>query len=575
MNVLGVNAYHGDASAAWLEAGQVGRAAEEERFTRIKHDTAFPIEAILWCLSEGVNPRDIEHIALSRNPVANLPQRISFALGSRAGRQMAKQRGANLTRILRAKKTLAEGLDVDPGSLPAKVHFVEHHKAHIASAFYSSPFEEAAVLSLDGFGDMVSAMWGVGRGTKLDIMGEVRFPHSLGVFYTAVTQYLGFPKYGDEYKVMGLASYGEPRFLEDMRQVVRGRAIGYELGLEHFSHHQEGTSMTWAGGEPTLGRLWGDGMADRFGPPRRSREEPVVKRHEDIAASMQKRLEEVELGMLRRLQHRTGLKKLCFAGGVALNAVANGKIRSETGFEEVFIQPAANDAGTSIGAAQYVQHHKLGRPRVAAMDHVYLGPAFSQDDYKRALDGAGLAYEELADAQLYERTVDVLSDGGVVGWFQGAMEFGPRALGNRSILADPRRHDMKDILNARIKHREPFRPFAPSILEDKTGDWFEDSYPSPFMLMTYQVKKEKRDLIPAPTHVDGTGRLQTVRRDQNERYYDLITAFDRRTGVPVLLNTSFNENEPICCTPQQAVDTFVRTKMDLLVLGNLYAQKPR
>lgn len=572
--ILGINAYHGDASAALLVDGQLVAAAEEERFTRVKHDTSFPLEAIRYCLEEGnVRPEDLDHIALSRNPTANLGKRLAFALGSRAGRSVAPARAANLRRILRAKATLAEGLRVPKARVGGKVHFVEHHLAHIASSFFASPFDQAALLSVDGFGDMVSAMWGVGEGSRLRILDEVTFPHSLGVFYTALTQFLGFPKYGDEYKVMGLSAYGEPAHLDEMRRVVDREGLGYRLDLDYFRHHREGASMTWAGGAPELGPLWGDRMEAAFGPARLDSTEPLGGRHRDIACSMQRRLEEVLLGMLRELHDRTGVDAVCLAGGVALNCVVNGMIRTETPFRNVYIQPAANDAGTSIGAALYVQHQKLRRERGFVMDHAYYGPEFGVDRYRRALKEADVEFQELPEQEVNARTAEALSEGKIVGWYQGRMEFGPRALGNRSILADPRRAEMKDILNARIKHREPFRPFAPSILEEATDEYFDQSYPSPFMLLTYNVRPEKREEIPAPTHVDGTGRLQTVRRDQNPRYYDLIKAFGERTGVPVLLNTSFNENEPICCTPEEAADTFVRTRMDVLVLGNLYAEK--
>jgi carbamoyltransferase len=574
LKVLGINAYHGDASAALVVDGELVAAVEEERFSRVKHDTSFPLRSIEYCLVAGnIRLEDVDHIGLSRNPRANLGRRISFALGSRAGRRMAADRGASLLKTLRAKATVSEGLGVSPKRLRAKVHFVEHHLAHIASSFYVSPFEQAAVLSLDGFGDMVSAMWGVGRDTNVQIQGEVGFPHSLGVFYTAFTQYLGFPKYGDEYKVMGLASYGEPEYLDTARDVVRSNGLGYELDLAYFRHHLDGVSMTWRSGPPELGPLWGERLADRFGLARTDRGEAIQRRHENIASSMQHRLEEVVLGMLNRLHEQAGIDTLCMAGGVALNCVVNGKIRRETPFRELYIQPAAYDGGTSLGAAYYVYHQLLGRPRAYIMDHAYLGPAFDESTCRRALEQAGVPYYRLDDRELIQRTASVLSEGKIVGWFQGRMEFGPRALGNRSIVADPRRAEMKDVLNARIKHREPFRPFAPSILEEATGEFFEDTYTSPYMLLTYGVKKGKRDVIPAPTHVDGTGRLQTVRRDQNSLYYDLIQEFGRRTGVPVVLNTSFNENEPICCTPEEAVETFRRTRMDLLVMGNLVAER--
>jgi len=572
--VLGINAYHSSASAALIVDGSVESAVEEERFTRQKYETGFPHRSIRYCLQQaGVTPADIDHVAVAGNPMANLLRKAWFAVGSRSGRRLVRQRAEPLAQ-LRLKGTLAESLGVGPGKLRAKVHPVEHHIAHIASAYFVSPFDRAAVASFDGFGDMVSAMWGVGEGSKLRIMGEVAFPHSLGIYYLGFTQYLGFNRYGDEYKVMGLASYGEPEYLEEVREVLRLRdGMGFELDMECFRHAREIQPMVWKGGPAKLGPVWDEGLVRRFGPIRSGPEEPVEQRHMNIASSMQKRLEEVELSMLRTLHDRTGMAAVCMAGGVALNCVVNGRIRRETGFTDVYVQPAAYDGGTSLGAAAYVYHHRLGHPRRHVMDHAYLGPEFAPAECRGALDQAGLPYVELKDRALVDRTAAALAGGKIVGWFQGRMEFGPRALGNRSILADPRRPEMKDVLNARIKHREPFRPFAPSILEEATGDWFEDDHPSPFMLMAYDVKKSRRDDIPAPTHVDGTGRLQTVSRRQNPRYHDLIRAFGDRTGVPVLLNTSFNENEPICCTPGEAVDTFRRTRMDVLALGSLYVEK--
>jgi carbamoyltransferase len=463
---------------------------------------------------------------------------------------------------------------VDGRRFRPRIHRVEHHIAHMSSAFFVSPFERAAVASFDGVGDMVSSMWGIGEGTRLTIIGEVHFPHSLGIFYLGFTQYLGFNKYGDEYKVMGLASYGEPEYAEAMSEVLRhDRGLAFELDMDCFRHARDIQPMVWKGGPAHLGPVWGDGLVRRFGPVRAGPDESLEERHRNVAASMQRRLEEVELSMLRSLRETTRVGALSLAGGVALNCVVNGRIRREAGFDELYVQPAAYDGGNSLGAAAYVYHHVLGRPRRHVMDHAYLGPAFDEPACARALQAVGLSFERMDDHALVARTAQALAEGKIVGWFQGRMEFGPRALGNRSILADPRRPEMKEVLNDRIKNREPFRPFAPSILAERTGDYFEDTYPSPFMLLTYGVRKERRGEIPAPTHVDGTGRLQTVTRDQNPRYHDLIAAFAERTGVPVLLNTSFNENEPICCTPEEAVDTFRRTRMDVLVLGNLYAER--
>ena len=576
MNILGINAYHGDASAALVIDGELVAAVEEERFTRVKHDTSFPTQAIRYCLETAdLSPRDLHHISMSKNPKANLGRRVRFAVGSSAGRRMVRSRVSNLRKTLQARGTLTDQLGISDDDLRADTHFTEHHRAHISSSFFVSPFERAAVLSVDGMGDMISARWGVGEGHELRLMGEVGFPHSLGIYYSAITQYLGFPNYGDEYKVMGLASYGKPAYLDEMRKLLRlsGQGLEYELGLQGFRHQEAGTTMTWTGGAPEQDRLWGEGMADLLGPSRPDGSAPLEERHYDIAHSMQKHLEEVELEMLRRLHAKTGARAVCLAGGVALNCVVNGRILEDTPFEEVYIQPAANDAGTSVGAAYHVHNHILGEPRGFVMDHSYWGPTYSDQQCRDALKLADVMFDELAPTETIERTADHLANGMIVGWYQGRMEFGPRALGNRSILADPRRAEMKDILNARIKHREAFRPFAPSIIEEATGRFFDQSYPSPFMLMTYRVLPDQLEAIPAPTHVDGTGRVQTVRRDQNARYYDLISAFGKRTDVPVLVNTSFNDNEPIVCTPEEAIDCFLRTNMDVLVLGDLIATK--
>jgi carbamoyltransferase len=571
--VLGINAYHSNASAALLVDGDLVAAVEEERFTRQKYETGFPHRSIRYCLDAGgVSPGDVDHVALAGNPLANFPRKAWFALGTPSGRRLVRRRGEPLAQM-RVKSVMAQGLGVGTRSLRARVHRVEHHVAHIASAYFVSPFERAAVASFDGFGDMVSAMWGLGEGNRLRIDGEVNFPHSLGMFYLGFTQYLGFDQYGDEYKVMGLASYGEPEFLDEMAEVLRYRGgLRFELDMRYFRHGREIQPMVWRGGPARLGPVWDEGLVRRFGPVRSGAEEPIEERHRNVACSMQRRLEEVELAMLRSLRQRTGESALCLAGGVALNCVVNGKIRSETGFDELFVQPAAYDGGTSLGAAAHVYHHVLGFPRSYVMDHAYLGPEFDEARCRRALEEGGLTYLPLDDDELIERTAGALAEGRIVGWFQGRMEFGPRALGNRSILADPRREELKDVLNARIKRREAFRPFAPSILEECSGDWFEDGHPSPFMLVTCDVKRDRRHEIPAPTHVDGTSRIQTVRQDQNPRYHRLIRAFGRRTGVPMLLNTSFNESEPICCTPEEAVETFRRTRMDALVLGSLYVE---
>jgi carbamoyltransferase len=575
MNILGINAYYHDTSAALVIDGTLVAAVEEERFTRVKHDTAFPVESMKFCLAQAnLSIEDIDHIAIGRNPKAHLWRRIAFGLGTRTGRRMARAKLSRYAEILKAKGGILEGLGLPERMVQAKVHFVEHHLAHMAASYYVCPFDRAAVLSIDGIGDMVSGMWGLAEGERLRVLGHVPFPHSLGWYYQTMTNYLGFHKYGDEYKVMGLASYGEPEYLHVMRNILHNDGMRYWLDKDYFQYQFEDPSMTWVGGTPVTSPLrWAPIVVERLGEPRTGPSEPIEPRHQNIASSMQRRLEEVELSMLRTLHRLTGVDTLILSGGVALNCVVNGKIFRETPFRDLYIQPAPYDGGNSIGAAFYVYHSQLGQPRSFVMDHAYWGPEFGTDRCRRALEANGLVAQQLPEEELISRTADRLAAGKIVGWFQGRMEFGPRALGNRSILADPRRREIKDTLNARIKHREPFRPFAPSILEEATGTYFDQDYPSPFMLLTYDVRPERRGEIPAPTHVDGTGRLQTVRRDQNQKYYDLIKAFGKRTGVPVVLNTSFNENEPICCTPEEALDTFRRTNMDVLVLGDLFIEK--
>jgi carbamoyltransferase len=565
--ILGLNAFHGDAAAALVIDGKLVAAAEEERFTRVKHCAGFPAQAARWCLADaGLAPGDLDHVAVSRDPRANLRHKLLRTLrGVRPG--YLRSRLANAARVRDVRAELAQALDCGPDGVRGRLHNVEHHQAHVASAFFVSPFEAAAVLSVDGFGDFASTMLAVGRGNRFSVLDRVLFPHSLGMLYTAVTQWLGFPKYGDEGKVMGLAPFGEPeRHLARMRELVRFDGGRFELGLEYFCH-DTGVEMTWDGGPPILGRVYSERLEDAFGLAREPGAE-LGPEHADVAAALQAVLEEGYLHLIRHLWERTRLPHLCLAGGVALNAVANGRVLPETPFEGVFVQPAAGDSGTAVGAAYWVWNQRLGRRREFRMDHAYAGPEYSDAECADAIARAGLPAERLEDDALFPAVARRIEAGDVVGWFQGRMEFGPRALGNRSIVADPRRAEMKDVLNARIKHREPFRPFAPSILAEATGDWFEQDYPSPFMVLVYRSRPERRKLIPAVNHVDDTGRLQTVEAHANPRYHRLIAEFGRLTGVPVVLNTSFNEDEPIVMTPEHALDTFAKTRMDLLVLGN-------
>jgi carbamoyltransferase len=572
--ILGLNAFHGDAAAALVIDGELVNAVEEERLNRVKHCAGFPELAARWCLEDaGLDARELDHVAIGRDPRANIGAKVVRTILTRPSPRYVMERFRNATKVRDVKTQVAEALAVPVDDVRAQVHNVEHHLAHAASAFFVSPFEEAAVLTLDGFGDFASTMLCRGQGNRLEVLDRVLFPHSLGIFYTAVTQWLGFPKYGDEGKVMGLAPYGNPqRHLPTMRELVRLDGELFELGLDFFVHHKEGVDMTWDEQTPTIGRLYSDRMEAAFGPAREPRSE-LAKQHEDVAAALQAMLEEAYLHLVREAHRRIGSRNICLAGGVALNAVANGRIRPETDFEGVYIQPAAGDSGIAVGAAFQVWNQTLGSGRGFVMEHAYTGPQYGDGACESAIRAAGFEPERLDDETLFSTVAERIAEGDVVGWFQGRMEFGPRALGNRSIVVDPRRNDMKDILNARIKHREPFRPFAPSILAEATGEWFEQDYTSPFMVLVYKTRSEKRDQIPAVNHVDDTGRLQTVEERVAPRYYRLIKSFADRTGVPIVLNTSFNENEPIVMTPEHAVETFAKTRMDVLVLGNLVVRR--
>ncbi|HZJ47114.1 MAG TPA: carbamoyltransferase C-terminal domain-containing protein [Pyrinomonadaceae bacterium] len=607
MIILGINAYHGDAAAAIIRDGRLVAAAEEERFNRIKHSAGFPSAAIRWCLQEaGIGIEELDHIGISRDPSAHLHKKVLFA-ATRAAKQVSRGRlrgpgvvetltetsshngnsngrGAgvlqqvrdrlqNAARVRDLKDDLARLFEIPKSKLRANFHNIEHHRAHLASAFYVSPFERAGLLSIDGFGDFISTMWANGEGNSIEVLGQVEYPHSTGIVYTATTQFLGFPHYGDEGKVMGLAPYGTPRFMSEFRDILQTEEGGrFQLNLNYFRHHAEGVEMTWEKGSPVVGRIFTDEYAHAFGPARRPGDE-ITDRERDIAASLQLRLEEIGFHTLNHLHDMTGATDLGLAGGVAYNSVMNGKILLNTPFKRIFVQPAAGDSGTALGVCYEIYNGLLKNGRGEVMIGAYTGPDFAADRIQSALENAKLPFEIYSDSELTKRAARDIADGLVVGWFQGKMEFGPRALGNRSIVVDPRRAEMKDILNERIKKREPFRPFAPSILEEYVGDYFEQSHPAPTMLMVYQVREEKRAQIPAVTHVDGSGRLQTVSRTSNDRYYQLISDFTELTGIPVILNTSFNENEPIVCTPEEAVSCFLKTRMDVLYLGNFAVRR--
>jgi len=576
MNILGLNAYHGDASVALFTNGHLASAMEEERFSRLKHQAGFPALSAMHALRHSsASARDLDHIAISRDPSAHIHKKLMFALSQGPRLATVRDRLTNVSKLGDIKSVLAASIGVEEADIRAQVHRVEHHRAHMASSFFVSPFERAALLSIDGFGDFVSTMWGQGCGNKIDAADWVEFPHSMGLLYTAITQYLGFPKYGDEFKVMGLAPYGEPEYLDRLRQLVRVKPNGgFELDLSYFLHHSEGVNMTWESGSPSIGDVFSPKLEREFGRRRRP-DEQVDSRHHNMAASLQALLEEVVLGLLRKIADKTGQKDLYLAGGVALNCTMNGKILSETPFERVYIQPASYDAGTSLGAALYVKHQILGAPRDFTMEHTYWGLEYSREACLSALNAHGLPYRELCDEALADAAADLIANGNILGWYQGRFEWGPRALGNRSIVCDPRNASMKDHLNRRIKHREGFRPFAPSVLEERAGDWFEMAEASPFMLMTCQVRREQQAHVPAITHVDGTARQQTVSKSTNPKYWGLIHAFERKTGVPVVLNTSFNENEPVVNTPEEGVSCYLRNDMDVLALGPFLVEKKR
>ena len=574
MYILGINAYHADGSAVLLRDGELVAAVEEERFRRIKHWAGFPTHAIAKCLEiGGISGADIDHFAISRDPKANFLKKAAFALSNGMRLSNIVNRTRNLKKVSDVSDTIASALNIPKDKLP-RVHFVEHHPSHLASAFFVSPFDDAAVCAIDGFGDFVSTSTGIGRGNKIELLSKVTYPHSLGVMYTAVTQHLGFPNYGDEFKVLGLAPYGAPEFTTELRNLISLESDGkFQLTRKYFRHWDEGVEMEWEGGVPTMGPLYTSALEDLLGPARK-KDEPLTTHHENIARSLQAVYEECAFHVLNDLYERTKNPRICLAGGCAMNSVANGKVRASTKFTDVYIQPAAADSGTALGAAYHVWNQVLEKPRGFVMEHGYWGTQYPSADVTpivAAREDADWKYswENFPDeSSLCKTAARLISEGNVVGWYQGRMEWGARALGNRSILADARRADMRDLINAKIKFREKFRPFAPSILEEAMEEYFVGAAPDPFMQQVYPVQPDKRSVLPAITHADGSGRLQTVSQKTNARYYRLITEFASLTGVPVVLNTSFNENEPIVDTAEQALDCFLRTRMDVIVVNN-------
>jgi carbamoyltransferase len=560
MNILGVSAYYHDSAACLLRDGEVVAAASEERFTRKKHDHAFPANAVRYCLSEaGLSIDDVDYLGFYDKPLVKF-ERILLTYIATFPRSFASFNKA--VPLWLTQKLRIPSLIRTQTGYQGEILFGDHHVSHAASSFLVSPFEEAAILTLDGVGEWSTATRGVGRGNQVELWSEIRFPHSLGLLYSAFTYFLGFKVNSAEYKVMGLAPYGKPRFFDQiMKEIISVKSDGsFKLNMDYFAYDY-GLTMT-------NGRF-----SELFGIPVREGEGTLDQIHKDLAASVQKVTEEVVLRNAMHLHQETGLDKLCMAGGVALNCVANGRVIRETPFKNIFIQPAAGDAGGAVGVAAYINNSMLGNPRKFLWEHAYWGPEFSTEEIRDYLIKHAIPFRELEREALLDETARLIDGQNVIGWFQGRMEFGPRALGNRSILADARNPENKEVVNLKIKFRESFRPFAPSVLAERCSEYFDLDCESPYMLLVADVREGKRE-IPSVTHVDNSARVQSVRRDTNELYYDLIKAFEKRTGCPVIINTSFNvRGEPIVCTPHDAYLCFMRTRMDYLVMDRFVLDK--
>ncbi len=559
MYVLGISCHYHDASATLLKDGAVVAAADEERFTRKKHDNDFPINAIHFCLKQaGITMKDVDYVGFYEKPLLKF-ERLLFSFLQYFPRSLPIFLGVMpswLTEKLHVPSLIRKKL-----GWKGKVIFIRHHESHAASAFFPSPFKEAAVLTVDGVGEWTTASYGVGKGNRMEVWKEIRFPHSIGLFYSMVTGYLGFKVNSDEYKVMGLASYGKPTYYGKMKEVLRTFDDGsYENNLGYFDYM-------------SLERMFTDKFVEVFGKPRKPHEK-IEQRHIDLAASLQQLLEETMVKMARHVRKETGMKKLCMAGGVALNCVANARILKEAGFDELYVQPAAGDSGGSMGVAFYAYHQVLGKPRGYVLEKPYLGPEYSADEIRNYLKANGIEHRELSAQEMLKETARLIEGNFIVGWFQGRMEWGPRALGCRSILGNALNPEMKEILNLKVKHREDFRPFAPAALLEEASDYFEVRQPDPFMVLVCDVKTSKRKLLPSITHVDGTARLQTVDQKVNPLFHALITEFKKRTGVPVIINTSFNvKGEPIVCSPHDAFKCFAGTGIDFLVMDRFIIDK--
>jgi len=557
MLILGIHAFAHDSAACIISDDGIIAAAEEERFNRKKHTTAFPHQAIDYCLNcAGATLQDVDYVGFGWKPWLGFGKRVGNLIKNLP--DSLKHKSVHVPKwlnILKAKNYLNNGLDITHQKTKYKFHYVDHHLCHFYTAYYLSPFDKALVLTVDAAGEWKTATFGWANGDNYDVKKVINYPDSVGFFYSAITQYLGFKALSGEGKVMGLAPYGEPEYYDDCAKIARLKDNGdLSLDLQYF-RHQLGDNVWFS-----------DKMNELWGQPR-DPESELTDKYTNIAASLQKRSEDIVISYIEKLLESNPVNNLCLAGGVALNGCINGQIIKRTPIEHVYVHSAANDAGPALGAALYIYHHVLKNPKKFVLDHAYLGPEFTQSKLKKAAEASGLNFEE--HKNIVQHAAKLLAEGKILGWFQGRMEWGPRALGNRSILANPRLAEMKDILNARVKHREGFRPFAPSILVEKTGQYFDISQPVPFMTVVSDVLPEKRDEVPAITHVDGTARLQTVSRTANPIYWELISEFEKLTGTPIILNTSFNvRGEPIVCTPEDAVRCFNSTDMDFLVLGN-------
>ena len=577
MIILGLNINHADSSASIISNGVLIAASEEERFTRIKNWAGIPFNSISFCLKKlGISIKDVDFITINKDQYSEICNKLLFTLTNNPSLTLLKERYQNLRSTRSISKKLADFFEIDNSILSKKIKFVEHHLSHLASSFFISDFKNASLLSVDGFGDFKSCMWGYGENNVIKPNGKILFPHSLGIFYLSITQFLGFNNYGEEYKVMGLSSYGDPKYYKKMSKMIELLPKGkFKLNLDYFLHHKHKLSMLWDNSKPKIEKVYSKLLEDDFGKSR-TKGEKIKKFHMDIAASAQKLYEDVFFHILDNLYNETKEKKLVLSGGCAMNSVANGKILDFTKFNKIFVPPAPGDSGGAIGSAFLFYNQILKNPRKFVMKSASWGPEFTLleikktiDDYKDKLQPKIFSVELVkSKTVLCEKTSKEISEGKIIGWFQGGMELGPRALGHRSILADPRLVNMKQILNSKIKLREGFRPFAPSILDHEVRNWFEKNHEVPFMSFVFKIKEEKKKYVPAITHVNGTGRLQSVNIKNNKLYYNLINCFFKKTKIPMLLNTSFNENEPIVCTPREAIECFLRTKMDVLVLEN-------